>query len=127
MGDKPGFLEFFSSVVDMRESNLFLKKIKMSTGTSSATRDKVTQNNADKSTLIQWIPVHDKASGSYYFWDPLTQKTTWDIPSSLDLTGLLPADPFFHSKEYSTWYSKHYDASLYSGFGTQDDGAGEII
>ena len=77
----------------------------------------------------QWIPAQDPTTGNFYFWDPITQSTTWDLPAALDLSSLVPTDPFFASKEYADWYAKYYSSSqtssssatLVNGF---DDEAG---
>ena len=57
-----------------------------------------------------WIPVLDPVSCQYYYYDPSTQATSWELPSVLETSSLPLDDPFFQSQAYYNWYSKYYQS-----------------
>lgn len=75
----------------------------------------------EKETIFQYTKVYDNATDSYYYWDEVTDETTWEIPEEyLKLNGdehrkKLKAkedEEYFNSKEYHDWYYTQYYPSL---------------
>jgi hypothetical protein len=53
-----------------------------------------------------FIPVFDSTQDKYYYWNPTSNSTQWELPKDLNLSTLAMDDPFYSSKDYYDWYQQ---------------------
>ncbi|CAI2166845.1 20343_t:CDS:1 [Funneliformis geosporum] len=80
--------------------------------------EKVSKENEDQATLSGWSAVWDDNAQAYYYWNTITNETTWENPSNIsnntDLTAQTSNSEYSEQDYYQYYYSQYgYDPEAY--------------
>ncbi|CAG8559109.1 5312_t:CDS:1 [Funneliformis mosseae] len=86
--------------------------------------EKVSEENGDQATLSGWSAVWDDNAQAYYYWNTITNETTWETPSNISNNNDLTAQPSnseyaeYSEQDYYQYYSQYgyYPEAYYYGY-----------
>ncbi|RGB34965.1 hypothetical protein C1646_815035 [Rhizophagus diaphanus] len=105
------------NVSDKNDSNQEeqVEKSVISNNVNTNEIEQISQENKDQSTLSVWSAVWDENVQGYYYWNTLTNETTWENPMNNNLAAQNINHDYSHHDYYYSQYG-YYPEAYYYGY-----------